>query len=328
MALPTPEKSWIFKTVIIPFTTSAAVMNQYFWYNLKQMMTVNTGWNDETGASVTNAHPWTVSASSNGTVANTSDNWSSFSSVVFLAAGAHSWIVLRQAAINPTYEICFSQGATNPNSNSYVSHQAGFTLSGLVTTADPTATDRITFLINQPPIFAAISAGIYLVVAMSTDGQCTRIFAYMLNQLYVFWLFDKPRNPVSGWTNPSIALMHYNSGNVVPSAYTELTDNALISGLAPGGIPMTLYTTTEFYSSAAIGEGLNLPNQLTGEWQFFPTGLFSNTSGVCGRHGEIFDLWFVADRMFSGTKFSGTHSFMCLPYLTHVWDNTLINTSP
>src|SRR5512137_2583886 len=47
------------------------------------------------------SNPWTVVASSNAVVANGSDNWNTVADIVWaLSPGAHSWIVLEQAAMN------------------------------------------------------------------------------------------------------------------------------------------------------------------------------------------------------------------------------------
>jgi hypothetical protein len=327
MALPTLDKSWIFKTNILLPTTGAAVADhQQLLLAIKQALTVATGWTDSTGATVVNAYPWTVSASSNGTVADTNDNWNSTSDLVY---GANiSWIVLRQAQINAKYEICLSRGPTNYYYyvNTYVSHNFGFDLTGLLTTTPPTATDRIqhhsTGYITG---VTSATADYSMTVAMSTDGQCRRVMIYTASNFRTLWIWDKPKNPVTGWLNPSICLMQSNGGTLVPSAYTELTDYAQISSWIKG-LGTWLYTTTEFYGTAALGENLAYPNQVTGEWQLDPLGLASASSGRYGRHGEIFDLWYTSTALTQGVSLpsSSNRQFMVLPYLVHPWNRSVL----
>jgi hypothetical protein len=239
----------------------------------------------------------------------------------------YSWVVLRQSQINPTFEICLatSSSATYYLANTFVSHSSGFTLTGLLTTAVPTASDRITHLNDGYIVGLSTNTAFDAVlnVAMSTDGQCTRIWCYRWGNLRTFWLFDKPKNPVSGWTNPSICLMQHNSGSLIPSAYTELTDNALISARAKNQ-NIWLYVTTEFYISAAIGESQTTPNQLSGEWPMTPCGLVSATPGVYGRHGEIYDLWYTSTDIQPNCSIpsTGNRLFIVLPQLVHTWNRS------
>jgi hypothetical protein len=151
---------------------------------------------------------------------------------------------------------------------------------------------------------------------------------YTNNNLRLMWIWDKPKNPVSGWTNPSICYMQTNTGTLVPSAYTEITDYPLISARIASQ-SVWLYTTTEFYGTAAIGENLSFPNQVTGEWPMTPCGLACAMPGVYGRHAEIFDLWYTSTALYQGTSMpaSGNRQFIVLPYLVHPWNRSLLVTA-
>lgn len=449
MSLPTLDKTWIFKSnVLLPTANSNQVDCQRMMLTLKHMLTSANGWTDATGAPTTNSHLWTVGASSNSTVANTSDNWpvsfqgtntsatidttgglnvlrikalnsyNSFSvltvtagastakttivtdlNAAFTAAGLttlqasitgtnqltisdigggnayieidttangstlnntaqlgftstgmktinclvwanstvlpFSWVVLQQTEINPNFQVCLctgNHGANYYQTDSYVSPVAGFTLTGLVTTAAPLASDRAQFHNSaggstQWNYSNGSAFDFVLTVAMSTDGQCTRVMGFLGNVMRMFWLWDKPKNPVSGWTNPAIILMNPNSG-VIPTAYTELTDQAQVLGRI-GSTWAYFYVTTEFYVNAALGENLFYPNQITGEYQLTPCGLATSTPGVYGRHGEIYDLWYTSGNMFSGTSFpaAGNRQFVNIVYLVHPWNRSVLITT-
>jgi len=244
------------------------------------------------------------------------------------AGSPFSWVVLQQAVINPNFQVCFGTGnnsATNYYvSNTYVSPVTGFTLTGLVTTAAPNSAERRQFHDNTqwhgtgPAVFDCS-----VQVAMSTDGECTRVMLYRDNAMRMFWIWDKPKNPVTQWLNPSIVLMNPNSGSVTPTLYTELTDNPQVYGRI-GTAWAPFYVTTEFYGAAALGENIVFPNQLTGEYMLTPVGLACVTPGFYGRHAEIFDLWFASAGMTLGVSFpdSGDRQFLCLPNLVHPWNRS------
>lgn len=440
MALPTPIKSWIFKSFTLTSTGTAVTDWKNFWLALVEAMTTPTGWTTQAGGSTTNSYPWTVVASSNGTVANTSDNWTNiigtntsasvntsggnnvlrirnspnatYSSytvtsgasvdkttivtdlnTAFSGAGStlyasitgtnqltisdtgytsngyididtiangstlgtpcgfasggvttqgnitysssYSWIILGQPQINPNFQVCWalsSSGSAHLMS-SYVSHYAGFSTSGLSVSATPTATDRLQCHSGGSANGVGNNAwqAVYH-ICMSTDGQCTRIFGFVgnysssINLMRTFWLFDKPKNPIAGWTNPSICLMQPNTGTLVPTAYTELTDYAEINARAPVTGAMYLFCSTEFYGTAALGEKQYTPNQISGEWPLTPIGLISATPGAMGRHGEIFDLWFTSSYLYAGASFpdASTRDFMCMSYIVHPWNQSAL----
>ena len=239
-----------------------------------------------------------------------------------------SWIVLQQSQINTNYQVCYSTSTINAyyRFSSYVSPAAGFGLTGLVTTAVPTAIDRIQFHVGDGSGINGIGSNAFdqvLHVAMSTDGQCTRVIGFNSSNMRTFWLYDKPKNPVSGWTNPAITLMVANSGTTIPTAYTQLNDNAQIQARI-NGMAVGLYASTEFYGAAALGENILFPNTLTGEYLMTPCGLACGTSGAYGRHGEIYDLWWTSTSVYAGETFPGssTRQFACLNCLVHPWNNS------
>jgi hypothetical protein len=328
MALPSLQKVWIFKTnIIVPQIGSYSDHSRLMWY-IKDALVTASGWTDADGAPATNTHPWVVMASSNGVVANTNDNWTTTANVIATNPN-FSWIVLEQTAVNTHFQIAFGHVVNTASAylnNMYVSHQAGFTLTGLVTTAYPAATDRVSLVTGLHSMFGN-SSGVdwVLHVLMSTDGQCTRVIVCSQNAVYGFWLFDVPKNPVDGWTNPSVAYVPQqdsNPGNWA-SSYVFLTDSAFVSGYV-NSAAMWMYVTGEFYISAAVGETQVTWNQISHEWPMTPLGLVSATPGAYGRHGELFDLWFTSNYVQLGDSFpdTGDRVMMCIPSLVLPWNKS------
>jgi hypothetical protein len=68
-------------------------------------------------------------------------------------------------------------------------------------------------------------------------------------------------------------------------------------------------------------------NDLTGDYEFYPMGLRSNTVGARGRHGERFDIWWVPTSMLNGMTVpltpAPTREFCVFEDLLFPWDGTL-----
>jgi hypothetical protein len=442
MALPTLDKTWIFKVIQLPsFGGGQADYTRLIW-TIRNALVQTTGWTDNTGAPTTNAHPWVLMASSNGSVANTSDNWTAvltgtdtsanvntsvnntlrirvgsaynvytvmtvtvgastakttiqddlnnnawFSGLGLVASitgtnqltisdtgtsnfyieidtaangstlntscgfgdgppnnrittwnkiqwgtSIFSWVILQQPAINPNFQLCFGTSTASPSYHyftSLISPVAGFTLTGLTTSAAPVAPDRVQFHANtQIHGGGAAAFDFVLYVMMSTDGECTRLMGWNNASLKTFWMWEKPKNPVSGWLNPAIYLMNPNSGLLWPSAYTELTAQALV-GARILNQQVGLYVTTEFYGSAALGVNLQSQNEVSGEWAFTPSGLGCSTPGLYGRHGEIYDFWWTSSAIYSGMSFpsSGNRRFMTIGHAVIPWNRSVLINS-
>lgn len=436
MALPTPDKTWIFKVVQLPSLGSAQADYGRLIWTIRNALVQTSGWTDNTGAATTNAHPWVLMGSSNGTVANTSDNWTAVLqgtdtnanvntsvnntlkirvgsnqnvyTIVSVTAGAStakttirddlngntaftdlgliasitgtnqltisdtgtsniyieidqsgngstldtpcgfagsnlntifnkiqwgattfSWVVLNQPAINPNFQLCFGTSTSSPNYQyftSLISPVAGFTLTGLTTSGAPVAPDRVQPHANgQIHGLGSTAFDFVLYIMMSTDGECTRLMGWNVGALRTLWMWEKPKNPVSGWTDPAIYLMNPNSGSLWPSTYSELTANAQV-GARINNQAVSLYVTTEFYNAAALGVNILSQNEVSGEWALTPSGLACATPGVYGRHGEIYDFWWVATTLYSGVSFpsSGNRQFMCIGQAAIPWNRSVL----
>lgn len=304
MALPTVEKTWQYNVNQVDAPGASALENsQKLMYRIK---TTLTGF-------ATN--PWVVLASSNGTVANSSDNWASFNDILFRnGAGTRSWIVLKQTGIASNFQIMISCAASTGPTGRYAqivaSPSAGFT--GLASTsADPTATDQ--YVVNSPSNaadrrwFDVQGAAFQSVVhgMQSSDGEKTRIIVGINANSRAMWLFDKLSNPVTGMTNPSICMVLANAAG----SGTTLTHANLSSTIGGVGSDvstiMTYFLTSEGFSAAGLVTAFfnTNPNQISSEWPITSVGAASTTTGKTGRHGRMGDLWFGSS---SGTITDGS----------------------
>ena len=256
--------------------------------NIKDALTTSTGWTNSSGSSSTVSSTWQVVASSNGTVANTSDNWNTLSDIVFNSSGsAHSWIVLRQTGINGLHvEWCLDCGsASRYNLSVICSLNTGFNLSSLNTSNRPVAPDEaiqwsgVTWF-NSTSAFNAV-----LNVCMTSDGKCTRFWGLVAGACKTFWLFDRP-TALAGWSNPSGSFLTADSAPL----YTGPNDNAWLQSCI-NGMNVLSHLTAEFYVSSAVGQSQTTVNSVSNEWPINRIGIACTTSGAYGRHGEMSDIW-------------------------------------
>lgn len=270
--------------------------------------------------------PWTVSGSSNAggtTGAPTGagaldgvDRWTVDTDIFTNGSNSrHAWIVLRQDGIASHYEMCwdFTQTGNMNATTLIVSPSAGFT--GGSATARPTATDEI-IMINNTNWIGNLNTNYQIHIWQSTDGQCTRIIVWKNGgNLCSFFLFDKPQNPVSGWTNPSVTSAFINSGTgLIAPNYPNLSASptSVGSSKAKANSVFDVRYTGESNTAGLLANTTdvgNLPNDFDGTWTFYPIGFYSVTSNNRGRHGNFFDLWWRPTAMNSGDTFPNNTSF-------------------
>ncbi len=262
--------------------------------------------------------PWTVRGSSNSVASgmDLTDRWSSDANLVF-AAGAHSWIVLRQTGISAKFEFCIDlNNATQSNATVVVSGAAGFgTANGGTdgsTSARPTATDEIVLLAaatwNGNP---GVTSLFQVHVQQSTDGECTRIYVTQSQVCVTFAVFDKPQNPISAWSSPWFATFRGATTVTTSCAlFTQLNDNSIASFKPQSGVVAgNLYFATTFMNSgAAVGQRISVPHDVSGGRPFTPITLVSDTPGVRGVWGEVYDMYFCDDQLTKATQFDSSPS--------------------
>jgi hypothetical protein len=324
MALPVLDKTWQHDiNQSITYTTNLGTA-QALMFAIKESL---TGFG---------TLPWTVVSSSNATTASAADNWASSADLTWTYSGsgaARSWIVLKQTGIAANFQICIHLFRNSTNSNVHqhlevvVSHNSGFT--GGTTTARPTAADEVIvadFSIATTGLWGVTNGvGHRLHVMQSTDGQCTRIVINQNNDgdPTCFMIFDKPKNPVTGWTQPWVAAV---IGTTTTSVCTHAQVNALSSRVfSVGASTMNLYLSAEGIIDATITETQTVANSLDGSWPMAPIGLYSATASNVGRHGELFDLWFGSTARTNGDQYpsSGTlYQFTQFDEIIFPWDST------
>jgi hypothetical protein len=307
MALPTLEYPWRFKNNI-DLNTTGTLLGDYrqLLLTIKNSLITNTGWTDSTGVGASLTIPWTVVASSDGVItADLNDNWLAVGNLVWAAAPtAHSWIVLRQIGINgANVDLCIDlSNATESILTLAFSFGVGFDVSSPTVNNRPTATDElvrtnITWLGLAAPFSSILN------VAVSDRGECTRVFAFVAGVCKAFWCFDKPKNPVSGWTNPAVLTINSNSEPL----FITLNDTAL-AGMRANNINGYAIWTTEFCSTQTTGQLLTTVNCYTLEWPISKIGIAvtstGGTSGIYGFHGEFSDIWFGSVTPVSGDTYS------------------------
>ncbi len=276
--------------------------------------------------------PWTVRGSSNAVAAglDSVDRWTTDADVVSTSSGgvAHSWVVLRQTGIATNFELlidCYDGNGTGYVSI-YVSAAAGFT--GGSITARPTATDEV-LAGNHIPVVPAFGTGPRVIVHawQSTDGACTRLDVWQGGVQTAFWLFEKPKNPTVGWTNPSVSFISNGAAtfseifyNSTPtrtrgrfgSTWADMSFTAEYSySIAPGS-----------YHVASADEIGAQPNDFDGSWPFLPIGIVSKTVGSRGRHGQLHDIWWKPKAVGRGDTFpndSAARQFVALGEIILPW---------
>lgn len=249
------------------------------------------------------SNPWDVRGSSDGNGSagmDQVDRWSGYSDINYLGQAQpsqFSWIVLRQSAINgANFELCiaFSNALGTRIAEIVISPSAGFT--GGSTTARPTATDERTEISGAwgGNFTGAEPSYPHIVHAMqSSDGELTRIVIYYNTTPFVFWLFDKPGNQESGWTEAALWIVHGGPSVVSEMYFADFYNSSSNSRLWDGvlGSDFATYFSCESRDGNALGEMMTAPSPISGEWPIVPIGLMSEDASRRCRPGEVVDLW-------------------------------------
>lgn len=316
MAVPALTKTWEFdvnqKATV---STSNDDAHNDLMFRLKETLIAGSGHTAFTT-------PWTVVASSDGTTADATDNWNDVTDINpgVNQSAARSWIVLRQTGITSSgnFEICLDlrESGANRRIDFVVSPAAGFT--GFTsTTARPTATDEITkdLIPWGYATTAAQTSPLAFHVLMSSDGAHTRIFMTRNGLTTGLWFLEEAANAVSGWTTPGIS-------DILASTVEE-ADRASWSTAARLNALGAVSEMTLFMEYN-LNDSISTPNAFDNSIPFAPVGLFSNTGGEVGHHGEMADLWFTTPGNVTGRPFpdGGSKQFMVLNQFIIPWNGT------
>lgn len=278
------------------------------------------------------SNPWTVRYSCNSTTAGTAgdavDRWAADTDLVWVStSGARSWIVLRQTGIASNFEVCIDllTGSSSATTGGFqmvlaVSPSAGFT--GGSTTARPTATDESTLWNKSQWTTLTTDLSTRYSVMQSSDGQCTRVWGSAGGSPTFSWIFDKPANTVTGWSNPSYSF----ASSGAPTIANLCGYNGVMrSGTTNGSVAMGCETAGTVILPNDTTSGA-VANEISGEWIMVPTGICCNTTGIKGRHGTLQDLWLGSGSIATGDTY-GTAQFVQIGGLILPWNGGAVNLS-
>lgn len=341
MTLPSLTRSWQFQ-VNQGVTAQGSVLAtaRALLRTIKDSMLGTGSWTDSAGTATTSTSNWTVSGSCNSvaTGMDGTDRWTASSDLVWAAgAGAKSWIVLRQTGIATKYEILIELSAAGPVANLCsisVSPSAGFgSANGGTdgsTTTPPTAIDGISLITGAAWGMSTSDANQRWHVMKSSTGRSTRVLISRNGWAVALWSFEQPGSVVTGWTNPSASWV-IASGTAAPASsaltYATAAGSAIAQGR--GASSMAMFLTGEGIRSASaatvlLGERDTSANVISGNYPFYPIGLYSDTASNKGRHGTMVDLWWGLGSLADTTTYplAGTKNFIHSGAFVIPWNTT------
>lgn len=321
MALPTLTKTWQFNVNnAISALGSALADNRRLLRSIKNAM-VGFGTN-----------PWQVRYSCDSSTAGTAgdgvDRWAADANLVWATAGtAHSWIVLRQTGIATNFEILISCESSAPNgqiATIAVSFSAGFT--GGSTTARPTATDEQVMLSAANWSGNNTDQATRWSVMQSTDGQCTRVIICVAGSVTAYWLFEKPANPTTGWSNPSVSFVVQATPTTIALCASGATLGKMRNGSTTGNVVLLCEGNRSFVIPDDTVYG-NIANEIDSSWPMVPIAFESYTVGVRGRHGTLQDMWFGSTSISTGDTYpnDSSNQFVQFGNLILPWNGGGVN---
>jgi len=327
MALPTLVKTWQFSINNFVNTQVDATTMLHEYFRVVKNLLLGFG-----------TLPWTCSGSSDARTGPAGaagmdgvDRWTSASVMEGAAPGSrHGWIVLRQTGIATNYEYCIDLNINSTTSAGiFVSPAAGFT--GGSATARPTATDEITITTGST-VLDGLNFPYVIHAMQSTDGECTRVCVQKAGTAQaVFWLMDKPKNPVTGWATPSVTTYvqsssligqatNYSNLLAAASSGTKTRAATILVPLLWSGEGTGYTGSNGIYAN--VQEIGTRKNDISGLYSFFRIGLASTTATAKGKLGELFDLWWKPNCVLFGDSFpeaAATINFVALGCLIHPW---------
>ena len=339
MTDPTIQKTWEFDVNNFVLANSAQGTTAAHEDRREMLLGIKGAFTNTAGHSGMTA-PWTVSSSSNGTAANTSDNWSTVADLKFRDEDSpgttFGWIVLRQTGVSATFELLIaleSDATADDGAQIYAAvSTGGFNTDGNTTTIPtPVVASDFRVLRNDDGSSlgywgsgndGASGSNFQWNVAMSSDGECNRVFIFVNSKNTGFWLFDKPDNPATGWTDPYVAGI-FGSNNVTTEQCTYSQFN-VAAGMKSrvGGVDVTIFLSSEGLVNAGIATWMDR-NQLDNTWPLSEMGIYSETSTFVGRMGTLFDLWWGH---FPGTgryyPQAGTKLYVGVTSMVVPWDGS------
>jgi hypothetical protein len=268
------------------------------------------------------------------------DGWSTYDSGW---NSKHSWIVLRNTALDTTYDLCIdlylSSNQRSPRGirypRIYICRSYNLTGSGSIT-ARPTPNSgyieselRNSNTDNYGTVISStVDSQFYtwrIHAQMSTDGLGTRLFLFGDGLLLGFWAFDRILGADPSYPNPVWACIRGKYDTIWDAAsYGWMHDTSTHQKDAWGTTDMNFYLSTESLGSSTIGEAWSgYPNEVSGNYPMTPIGVASPTVGKRGRIGYLQDIWFGED-FWTGILYpsGGSKLFASMGSLVVPWDGT------
>jgi hypothetical protein len=309
MSVPSVTKTWLYNVNNVHSGTSVLDSYQLLWFNIVNKF-LSGG--------------WTVPAScrynsGSGTfTAGLGNLWASKDNLAWSGGINRSWIILQHPINN--YQLAIQCDAFDTPINFYpfnisiYTSRNGYNTASLSTNSIPSplvAGDSFLILSSASPttgIAWGTSAQRFVHHYMySTDGYCHRHVIYCQDFPVLALFCDIPEDPSSGWAPglpaPGYTMVLSRTGITTPGnalTYAAVNQAACVrSRIGTNGstaINVSAWLSVESY---AIGNSvaLSVANDFTNEYPMAETGIISDTSGMRGRFGKPFDLWYGIDNM-------------------------------
>lgn len=317
--IPTIRKSWRFVTnsFVSAGTDLLARASLLFAMHQRLIALPSLTWTGLDGATAAPPTGWSVRGSSNGTVANTSNNWTTAADLVWAVAPiAHSWIVYRFTdyfSAGQHLEMCIdcSQASASDRNAAIgiIFSRTGFTMTGLVTTGRPTAADeRVVFPSNSTLTNATWQGsgtnntealGARLHYCVSDDGRHWRFIVQRAGNTNALLELFLPDDAPSGWTRPYIfrAISTASQVEALTVAATLINTTFGVRNYGHDSVvgAFTLAESVPVVSGAAnsiVGAASTTyaQNTFDSSRPMEPIGLYAVTTAV-GKMAVIPDLW-------------------------------------
>ncbi len=256
--------------------------------------------------------PWKCKGSGAGTTGKGSgmdgiDRWVRSADLQTSTSGVgnRSWFVAQNEVSGA--ELCFFQ-YTNSTSSEFerielvCSPNNGFT--GGSATARPTATDESILLANSIDWCGktdVVSPPWRIHVAQTTDGYDLHLWLHTLVDETLF-IFSRIPTGVQGdsvkpWNGTRNVMGARNNMDVASWSDTAAAYACIDKDASAGGpFKPAFKLQTDLCNNSPLPTQLKaLRNEVSGEYQVYPIGLFTATTSVRGRHGRMPDMFFVGD---------------------------------
>ena len=256
---------------------------------------------------------WVVVRSCDSSAVAASDLWSDRSKVVYSAAGVHSWIVLRNAAISPTFDLCLYYKTNNNYQLGIAFCFDGFQASGS-TTAHPDVNTGGVILDYGLGVLSMsnVSGGLGLVCLHSTDHQSTRVFfsaagrhtfGTVESYCSAFMMVEVPKNPADAWQRKFVvafvpglvASIHGGFNNYFISYGTRATSNGIPFYGEHLGVKfqarLGAMCRANTAASSFVTQNIESVFDMSGAAMLCPFYVVSDSFGFSGVLGSLYDAY-------------------------------------